>query len=129
MSRLRYVLSVVLLTTCALFAGVCHGPHGLTAANAVTAAAPPVHHSCPGPAHGEHAGSAHPAALAAQPADRQRIEGAGGKGGKGSGERGDGAAAGAAKAGVVGGCAPPRAGPGGTASGQRLLVAIGVDRN
>ncbi|MER7345867.1 hypothetical protein ABT390_10710 [Streptomyces aurantiacus] len=128
MSRLRYVLSVVLLTTCALFAGVCHGPHGLAAANAVIAT-PPVHHACPGPAHGEHAGTAHPAALAAQPVDRERTEGAGGKSGKGGGERADGPASGAGGADVVGGCAPPRAGPCCTASGQRLLVVIGVDRN
>ncbi|MFD9071866.1 hypothetical protein [Streptomyces lasiicapitis] len=125
MSRLRYVLSVVLLTTCALFAGVCHGPHGLAAANSVTAAPPVHHHGCPGPAHGEHAGTAHPASLAAQPVDRERPDGAGGKGG---GEWADGPASGAGTD-VVGGCAPPRAGPCCGASGQLLLVAIGVDRN
>lgn len=127
MSRVRYVLSVVLLTACALFAGVCHGPHGLTAATAVTAA-PPVHHVCPGPGHGEHAGSAHPAALAAQPADRERQDGAGGKGGKtGKGALGGVPAADTAARLVR--CAPPRAGPCCAKAGQRLLVAIGVDRN
>ncbi|GHC87832.1 hypothetical protein GCM10010349_74740 [Streptomyces flavofungini] len=124
---MRYVLSVVLLTTCALFAGVCHGPHGLAAATAVTAA-PPVHHVCPGPDHSEHAGTGHPAALAAQPADRERPDGAGGKGEKtGKGALGGDPAADSASG--VTRCAPPRAGPCCPPSGQRLLLAIGVDRN
>ncbi|WP_051853004.1 hypothetical protein [Streptomyces aureocirculatus] len=119
---MRYVLSVVLLTICALFAGVCHGPHGLAATS--PAAAAPAHHVCPGPAHGEHAGSAHGAALAAQPADRERPEGAGG--GRG-GERG--ADDLAPPAPVPGAMAMSRDGPPCPAFGQRLLVAIGVDRN
>lgn len=115
------MLSVVLLTICALFAGVCHGSHGLATANAVTAA--PTHHVCPGPAHGEHAGSAHAAALAAQPVDRERPDGPGGKGGTR-------VAAPVPRAHVPGNtAAPPRAGPWCPEPGQRLLVAIGVDRN
>ncbi|MFD0415113.1 hypothetical protein [Streptomyces sp. NPDC127108] len=127
MGRLRYLVSVVLFITCALFAGVCHGPHGLTAATAVTAT-PPVHHACPGPSHGEHAGSAHPAALAAQPADRERQDGAGGKGGKTGKDALDGVLA-ADTAARLARCVPPRAGPCCPESGQRLLLAIGVDRN
>ncbi|MEI5099142.1 hypothetical protein RB200_11530 [Streptomyces sp. PmtG] len=120
---MRYVLAVVLLATCALFAGVCHGPHGPAAAPATLAT--PAHQKCPGPAHGEHAATGHPAAVAAQPADREGPPDGGG------GESGGGRAAPPASPprGTRPAGAEPRAGPCGALSGAALLIALGVDRN
>ncbi|MFE6165256.1 hypothetical protein ACFQ7F_40825 [Streptomyces sp. NPDC056486] len=122
MSRLRTVLSVVLLAACALFVGACHGHHGLAPAG--TSVVAPAHHVCPGAGHAEHAGAGRQAVGAS--AERKRGErGGGGRAAAWPFVRwsGWGSGGGSGRA----GCARTRAGP--PLAGQRLLVAIGVDRN